>query len=65
MEDYGAVKSRRIHYHDGLEVEFGVTGRGWAQTPLDPGTRSVLAAGARVLYDPEDILRLAKDTAIA
>ena len=63
MEDYGELKSLRVFYRNGLEVEFGVEGRAWAQTPLDSGTRSALAGGVRVLYDPEGIFRVAKDAA--
>lgn len=42
-EDYGALKSRRVLYRDGLEVEFGIAAPSWTSIPLDPGTRRVLA----------------------
>jgi uncharacterized protein len=65
IEDYGALKCRRVFYRSGLEVEFGITGGAWASVPLDAGTRSVLAGGARVLYDPRHLFRVAKDAAVA
>jgi len=63
VEDYGALKSLRVHFADGLEVEFGIAGRSWAEVPLDRGTRSVVASGFRVLYDPEGLLEAARDAA--
>jgi predicted nucleotidyltransferase len=55
IEDYGALTSLRVVYADGLEVEFGFARPSWADVPLDEGTRSVLADGVRVLYDPDDL----------
>ena len=51
-EDWGLVQSRRVHYLEGLEVEFGFTTAAWAAPPLDPGTARVVADGIRILYDP-------------
>jgi hypothetical protein len=65
VEDYGALKSLRVFYRSGLEVEFGLADPTWARAPLDPGTESVLAGGARVLYDPSYVFRVAKDAAVA
>ena len=65
LEDYGALKSLRVHYRGGLEVEFGLADRSWAHRPLDAGTRRVLEGRARVLYDPEQIFRMAMDAVIA
>lgn len=56
-EDWGLVKSRRVHYEDGLEVEFGLTTRQWADVPLDPGTSRVVADGFETLYDPDGLLQ--------
>ncbi len=56
VEDYGPVTSIRVWYADGLEVEYGVTGEGWAALPLDEGTRRVIADGMRVLFERGDIL---------
>jgi predicted nucleotidyltransferase len=50
IEHYGVLDSLRVHYADPLEVEYGVTDERWAVDP-DPGTRAVLAAGFRVLYE--------------
>lgn len=51
VEDWGAVTSLRSWYEGGPEVEFGFATRDWAAAPLDEGTRQVLAAGFRVVYD--------------
>lgn len=56
IEEFGALRSRRISYRDGLEVEFGIAERLWARVPLDPGTARVLRDGVRILYDPEELL---------
>ena len=64
IEDYGALRSLRVHYRGGLEVEFGVAQPSWAALPLDPGTRAVLAAGACILHDPSGILREARRAAL-
>lgn len=56
LEDYGPTRSLRVFYKDGLEVEFGIADPSWVSLPLDPGTRGVLADGARVLYDPLGLL---------
>jgi predicted nucleotidyltransferase len=63
IEEYGALTSRRIFYENGLEVEFGIAGPEWASIPLDAGTRTVLADGVKVLYDPQRLLRDANDAA--
>jgi len=59
MEDYGALKSLRVFYRNGLEVEFGIAERSWIHTPLDEGTRRVLNDGVRVLHDPEALFEKA------
>lgn len=53
LEDYGLLKSLRVRYEDGLEVEFGVAGVQW---PLDPGSRQVIRDGMRVLFDRGHVL---------
>lgn len=55
VEDYGALISRRVLYSDGVEVEFGFARPSWVDVPLDEGTRTVLAGGVRVLYDPDGL----------
>jgi len=56
LEDYGAVTSIRVFYEHGLEVEYGITDVGWADLPLDPGSRQVIAGGMVVLLDPKSLL---------
>jgi predicted nucleotidyltransferase len=56
VEDYGMVKSLRIHYVNGLEVEFGFSTREWASAPIDEGTLRVVSDGMRILYDPDGLL---------
>ncbi|MCX6025227.1 MAG: nucleotidyltransferase domain-containing protein [Chloroflexi bacterium] len=51
-EEWGAVRSRRVWYADGLEVEFGFAPPAWLSEPLDEGTRMVVQPGFRVVYDP-------------
>jgi predicted nucleotidyltransferase len=53
VEDYGALTSLRAFYAGGLEVEFGLTTPNWAAIPVDPGTRNVVCAGMKILYDPK------------
>jgi predicted nucleotidyltransferase len=48
-EDWGQLVSVRAWYANGPEVEFGVTGVGWASG--DPSTLAVLEGGFRVLLD--------------
>jgi hypothetical protein len=57
-EDWGRLRSRRVSYIGGLEVEFGFTVAAWASTdPVDPGTRRVVAGGVVSVHDPKSILR--------
>lgn len=61
-EDYGAVWSRHVRLDTQLEVEITFAPLTWANlAPLDSGTRAVIAAGCRVLHDPDGLLgRLCK-----
>jgi GNAT superfamily N-acetyltransferase len=54
--EYGALTSLRVHYRDGLEVEFGFTTAQWTAVPLDPGTRKVISGRMRVLFERRPIL---------
>jgi uncharacterized protein len=56
IEDYTKLVSVRVWYLDGLEVEYGITDEDWAATPLDEGTRQVIADGMVVLFEPGDML---------
>ncbi|RMG83291.1 MAG: nucleotidyltransferase domain-containing protein, partial [Chloroflexi bacterium] len=54
---YGAVWSRHLLFDTGLQVEMSFGALSWASvTPLDSGTRRVIADGCRILYDPEQLL---------
>ena len=58
-EDWGRLRSRRVYYASGLEVEFGFSDAAWASTdPVDPGTKTVVTGGLLCVYDPQNILRL-------
>jgi predicted nucleotidyltransferase len=59
VESYGALRSLRVRYEDGPEVEFGIAGRDWVRLPLDAGTANVLSSGVRILHDPVDLFRAA------
>ncbi len=56
MEDWGMVTSLRVHYQNGLEVEFGMTTPAWAELPVDSGTKSVVMNGMRILMDRDGML---------
>ena len=55
-EAWGLVTSLRVHYKEGLEVEFGMTTLAWAGLPVDPGTQDVVSHGMRILWDREGLL---------
>ena len=57
-EDYGELWSRRLWLEKNHgEIEFGFASPSWADVnPLNPGTRSVIAGGCRILHDPRKIL---------
>ncbi len=49
-EDWGRVRSLRVVYRSGPEVEYGIAGPDWLAQPLDVGTQRVLMDGARIIY---------------
>jgi uncharacterized protein len=52
-EDWGGVKTRRVFFEEGIEVEFNFAHSSWASiNPVDPGTYRVVSDGAKILYDP-------------
>ncbi|MEU5182257.1 nucleotidyltransferase domain-containing protein [Streptomyces longwoodensis] len=54
---WGPVTERRCRTASGLEVELALGPPEWARTgPVGPGTRRVVADGARVLHDPAGVL---------
>jgi len=57
LEDWGNVRSVRVHYEHGIEVEFGITGLAWAALPPDRGTGEVLGNGHAILLDRDSLIR--------
>jgi uncharacterized protein len=56
--EWGVIAERRLRLPSGLEIEVGIGFPSWAATdPMDAGTRRVLEAGFRPLYDPWRLLR--------
>jgi predicted nucleotidyltransferase len=54
---WGALTERRLAMPTGLEVDVGFTDPSWASAePVDEGTAQVVAAGLRILYDPDGVL---------
>ncbi len=56
-EAWGRVTALRACYQDDLEIEFNFAPPDWADVPVDEGTRSVVADGMRILYDPAGLLK--------
>ncbi|MFD2178549.1 nucleotidyltransferase domain-containing protein [Veronia pacifica] len=56
IEDWGVVKTLRVFYKHGPEVEFNFSTLAWADIPVDPGTHRVVADGIDILYDPTERL---------
>ena len=56
LEDWGKLTALRVWYQNGLEVEFGFANLSWITSPLDPGTRQVLAAGYRILFERHSLI---------
>ena len=56
VERFGLVTSLRVWYAGGREVEYGITTRHWAATPLDEGTQQVIGHGMKVLFEREPLL---------
>jgi hypothetical protein len=51
VEPYGKLTSIRAFYHNGLEVEFGITSEEWIALPLDAGTERVIEDGLLILFE--------------
>lgn len=62
-EDWGLIRSLRVRYRDGPEVEFGLTSLAWVTPPLDPGTTSVIRDGFQILFDADGLLATAERAA--
>jgi predicted nucleotidyltransferase len=64
QEDWGLVQAVRTFYEDGLEVEYCITTKEWANVnPLDPGTKRVVGDGMRILYDKDNLLKKLQNAA--
>jgi hypothetical protein len=54
---WGPLTERRVALESGFEVEYGFAPTSWASSdPVDPGTAEVVAAGFRVVYDPDGLI---------
>ena len=56
VENWGRLKSLRVFYRDGLEVEYGFALPDWADIPVDTGTHRVVRGGMKILFDPRGLL---------
>ncbi len=56
VEDWGAVRTLRVSYRDGLEVEFNFSSPAWASVPVDFGTHQVVSDGMKIVFDPQGTL---------
>jgi predicted nucleotidyltransferase len=56
VEKWGRLKSLRVFYRDGLEVEYSFAFPDWADIPVDAGTRRVVSDGMKILVDPRGLL---------
>jgi predicted nucleotidyltransferase len=54
-EDWGKIRSLRVHFKNGLEVEFGLASTDWLTTPFDSGTSEVLLSGVAIVFDQDRI----------
>ena len=54
-EQWGRVDSVRAFYENGVEIEFGFATLSWVEVPLDSGTRQVVQAGFKILFDPKGV----------
>ena len=61
-ENWGRVKSLRVFYKDGTEVEYNFSTRDWASIPVDAGTYNVVADGMKIIHDPQRILKVLQET---
>jgi predicted nucleotidyltransferase len=54
-EEWGQLKTKRVFYKDGLEVEFNFDKKSWVN-PKDSGTKRVVTDGMKILVDKDDLL---------
>jgi predicted nucleotidyltransferase len=58
QEHYGNCTSLRVWYDEGIEVEYGFVEESWAALPLNEGTRRVVAAGMKILFERKPLLSI-------
>jgi hypothetical protein len=51
------VRTLRIFYREGIEIEFNFTLPDWAALPPDPGTDKVVSDGMQILVDPAGLIK--------
>lgn len=57
VRSWGVLTEYRFVTESGLEAEINIGPPHWAEVhPVDPGTRRVVRDGARILYDPQNLL---------
>lgn len=56
LESWGRLKSLRVTYKIGVEVEYSFASPAWVGIPVDPGTHRVISDGMQILFDPEGVL---------
>lgn len=57
-EVWGMVKTLRVEYKDGLEVEFNFSTLNWASTdPIDEGSKRVMTDGHIIYVDKTNLLK--------
>lgn len=54
-EVWGQLKTKRVFYKDGPEVEFNFDKKSWVN-PKDSGTKRVVTDGMKILVDKENLL---------
>jgi hypothetical protein len=64
-ETWGAVRTIRVTYKTGLEIEYNFSLSSWAAVPVDPGTRRVVNDGMKILFDPIGILETLRNAVLA
>lgn len=56
-EVWTQVKTKRVFYKDGREVEFNFDNETWVKTrPIDSGTKRVITDGMQIVLDKEGML---------
>jgi|SRR5581483_1982743 len=61
-EDWGLVKTKRVFYRNGIEVEFNFSNEEWTKiNPVDVGTKKVMKNGYNIMVDKNDLLNRLAD----